>query len=138
MLYGELGADFFNTSELAYPYMKVRLPLIRVRPKFYKIGNHTKVNLGIADCSNYYRCVALKDDYHKKRLDMLSYIPVEFNYMETLGKTFIIPARQNHFIQEKFFNNDPVRGIVIAVNTSSAFTGSHTENLFWYQHFDLT
>ena len=68
-------------------------------------------------------------------MDMLAYTPVDFNYLETLAKTFIIPARQNQFIQENIFNNAPVRRI--AMNTNSAFTGSYTRNHFWYQHFDL-
>ena len=68
---------------------------------------------------------------------MPAYTPVEFNYLETLAKTFIIPARQNQFIQENIFNYAPVRRIAIAMNTNSAFTGSYTENLFWYQQFDL-
>ena len=57
--------------------------------------------------------------------------------METLAKTFIIPARQNQFIQENIFNNAPIRRSAIAMNTNSAFTGSFTENPFWYQQFDL-
>ena len=57
--------------------------------------------------------------------------------MESLAKTFIIPARQNQFIQENIFNNAPVRRIAIAMNTNSAFTGSYTENPIWYQHIDL-
>ena len=68
---------------------------------------------------------------------MLAYTPVEFNYLETPAKTFIIPARQNQFIQGKIFNNAPVRRIAIAMNTNSAFTGSYSENPFWYQKFDL-
>ena len=70
-------------------------------------------------------------------MDMLSYAPVEYNYLETLAKTFIIPARQNQFIQENIFNNAPIRRVAIAMNTKSAFTGSFTENPFWYQQFDL-
>ena len=57
--------------------------------------------------------------------------------METLAKTFIIPARQNQFIQENIFNNAPIRRVAIAMNTNSSFTGSFTENPFWYQQFDL-
>ena len=68
---------------------------------------------------------------------MLAYTPVEFNYLETLAKTFTIPVRQNQFIQENVFNNAPVRRIAIAMNTNSAFTGSFTENPFWYQQFEL-
>ena len=68
---------------------------------------------------------------------MLAYTSVEFNYLEILAKTFIIPARQNQFIQENIFNYAPDRRIAIAMNTNSAFTGSYTENLFCYQQFHL-
>ena len=95
MLYGKLGIDFFSTSELLYPNMKIRLRLIRARPNFYMINDNPNVSLGIVGCSFYSRCIALKDDYHKKRMDMLAYAPVEYNCLETLAKSFIIPARQN-------------------------------------------
>ena len=137
MLYGKLGVDFFSTSELLNPNMKIRLRLIRGRPNFYMISDTTNVSLGIVDCSLYTRRIVLKDDYHKKRMDMLAYTPVEFSYLKTLAKTFITPARQNQFIQENILNNAPVRRIAVAMNTNSAFTGSYTENPFWYQQFEL-
>ena len=68
---------------------------------------------------------------------MLAYTPVELNYLETLAKTLNIPARKNQFIQENISNIAPVRRIAIAMNTNSAFTGSYTENPFWYQQFVL-
>ena len=122
MFYGKLGVDFFSASELSYPNMKNRLRLIRARPNFYLSSDNPNVSLGIVDCSLYTGRIAIKDDYHKKRMDMLAYTPVEFNYLETLAKTFIIPAGQNQFIQENNFNNAPVRRIAIAMNTNSAFT----------------
>ena len=137
MLYGKLGIDFFSTSELLYRNMKIRLRLIRALPNFYKISDNPNVSLGNIDCSLYTRRIALKDDYHKKRMDMLAYAPVEYKYLETLAKTFIIPARQNQFIQENIFNNASIRRVPIAVNTNSAFTGSCTENPSWYQQYDL-
>ena len=68
---------------------------------------------------------------------MLAYKPVEFNFSETLAKTFIVAARQNQFTQENIFNKAPVLRIAIAMNTNSAFTGFHTENPFWYQQFNF-
>ena len=93
MLYGKMGVDFFSTSELLYPDMKIRLRLLRARPNFYMISDNPNVSLGILDCSLYTRRIALKGDYLKKRMDMLAYTPVEFNYLETHAKTFIILAR---------------------------------------------
>ena len=70
-------------------------------------------------------------------MSQLAYAPVEYNYMETLAKTYIIPARKNQFLQENIFNNAPIRRIAIAMNSNSALTGFSAENPFWYQQFDL-
>ena len=131
------GLTFSPLQELLYPNMKIRLQLIRARPNFCMISDNPNVSLGIVDCLLYSRRIALKDDYHKKRMDMLAYTPVEFNYLETLAKTFIIPARQNQFIQENIFNSAPVRRTALAKKTNSAFTGSYIENPFCYQQFEL-
>ena len=85
-LYGKLGVDFFSTSELLHPNMKIRLRLIRAEPNFYMISDNPNVSLGIFDCSLYTRRIALKDDYHKKRVDLLAYTPVEFNYWKLLQR----------------------------------------------------
>ena len=50
MLHGKLGVDFFSTSELLYPNMKIRLRLMRARPNFYMISDNPNVGLGIVDC----------------------------------------------------------------------------------------
>ena len=88
-------------------------------------SDNPNVSLGIVDCSLYTIRIALKHDYHKKQLDMLAYMPMDYNYLENLTNTFIISARQNQFI-ENIFNNAPVR--LIAIATNSAFTRSYTEN----------
>ena len=137
LLYSKLEVDFSSTSEFLFANMKIRLPLIRARPNFYKISSNPNVSLGIVDWSLYTRHIALEGDYHKNRMDMLAYTPVEFNYLETLSKSFFIPARQNQFIRETIFNNAPVRRIAIAMNTNSAFTGCCTEKTFCHQQFDL-
>ena len=57
--------------------------------------------------------------------------------METIARAFIIPSRQNQFIQENIFNNAPIRRLAVAMNTNSAVAGSFHENLFNYQQFHL-
>ena len=101
------------------------------------ISDNPNVSLGIVDCSLYTRRIALKDVYHKKRMDKLAYTPVEFNYLETLAKTFIILATQYQFVRENNFNNAPVRRIAIATNTNTTVTGFYTKNPFWYQQVDV-
>ena len=70
-------------------------------------------------------------------MEMLTYTFVGVQLFRNVCKTFIIPSRQNLFIQENIFKNAPVRRIGIAMNTNSAFTGFYTENPFWYQQSDL-
>ena len=102
------------------------------------ISDNLNVSRGIVHCSPYTRRIALKDDYHKMRMDMVAFAPVEHKYLVTLVKTFIIPARQNQFIQENIFNNAPIRRVAIAMVTNSAFVGFFfTKNPFWYQQFDI-
>ena len=137
MLYGKLGIDFFSSSELLCPNLKFRLRVIRARPIFYMISDNPNVSRGIVDCSLYIRRLALKDDFHKKRMDIFAYVPAKHIFLETLAKKFIVPARQNQFIQENIFNNAPIRQVAIAMNTNFAFIGSFTENPFWCQQFNL-
>ena len=44
---------------------------------------YPNVCLGNVECWLYTRRIALKDDYHKKWMDMLAYTPVAFNYLES-------------------------------------------------------
>ena len=101
------------------------------------ISDNPNVSLGSVDHSLSTRRIALKDDYHQKRKDMILNTPVEYNYLETFANLFIIPARQNQFLQGNTFNKAPNCRVALAMNTNSAFIGSYTENPFWYQHFDF-
>ena len=82
-LNGKLGINIFSTSELLYPTRKNRLPIIRAGPNFYIKIDNPKASLGIIECSLYTRCIALRDDYRKKRVSMLAYTPEDYNCLET-------------------------------------------------------
>ena len=77
MLYGKLGVEFFSTSELLFTNLKIRLRLIRARPNFNMNSDNPNVGHGISDSSLYIRRNALKDDYHRKRMNVLAYTPVD-------------------------------------------------------------
>ena len=68
---------------------------------------------------------------------MSAYTLVEYNYFQSLAKTFITPATKYKFILENLFFNAPGCRIVFAMKTNSAFIGSSNENPFWYQQFNL-
>ena len=136
-LYGRLAIDFFQCEKMLMPGTRIRLKLIRSRPNFYMLSANPNVSLKIQDCSLFTRRVALNENYFQILKMQLSNMPASYNFMETIARTFIIPSRQNLFIQENVFNNAPIRRIAIAMNTNSSFTGSYPGNPFHYQKFDL-
>ena len=93
--------------------MKSRPQLIRAGPYFEMISDNPSVSLGVVDFLLRNRHIALKEVCHRKRMDMPAYAPLEYNYLESLAETFIIPARQNHFSQRNSFNNAPVRRLLL-------------------------
>ena len=103
MFYGNLGVDFFSSSDLLSPNMKISLPLVRARPNFDMVSDIPNDSFRTVDCSLYTRRFALKDNHHKKRVNMLAYIPVKFEYLETLAKTFIIPVDKTSASKKKHF-----------------------------------
>ena len=135
--YGKLAIDLFQCENLLLPNTKPRLKLIRARPNFYMISYNPHVSLKVLDCSLFTRRVVVNEVYHQTIKYQLTHQPACYNFMETIARTFIIPSGQNQFIQENVFNNAPIRGVAIAMNTNSAFTGHFQENPFHYQKFGL-
>ena len=104
---------------------------------FYMNIDNPNVSFGIVDCSLWTRRFALKD-FDRRRMNMLAYTPVENKYLETLTKTFIIPFRQNQFVQKFFFNKAPVRRIASAIDKKSAIFEWYAESSFCYQQLDIS
>ena len=80
--------------------MKNRLQLIRAKPTFHYISENPSVSLGIVECSLHTCRTTLKNNYHKRRVDMFVFSPVEFNYLDTLAKNFIIPLAKTSSFNE--------------------------------------
>ena len=137
LLYGRLAIDLFTCEKLLLPNTKARIKLIRARPIFYMLSDNPNVSLKTIDCSLFTRRILVAEPNHQYLQWNLEREPDQYNYMETIARTFIIPSRQNQFIQENIFNNAPIRRVAVEMNTNSAVAGSFHENLFSYQHFYL-
>ena len=100
-------------------------------------SSYVNVSLKIVDCSLFTRRILVAEPNNQYMQWNLEREPAHYNYMETIARTFIIPSRQNQFLQENVFNNAPIRRIAVAMNTNSAVAESFHENPFNYQHFHL-
>ena len=80
-------------------------------------------SLKIFVCSLFTRRILAAEPNHQYLKSKLEGEPAEYNYMETIASTFIIPSCQNQFTQESVFNNAPIRKIAVALNTNSTVVG---------------
>ena len=135
--FGKLAIDLFQCEKLLLPNTKVRLKLIRARPKFYMISYNLHVSPKVLDCSLFKRRVVVNEVYHQTIKYQLTHQPACYNFMETIAGKFITPSGQNQFIQKNVLSNAPTRRIAIAMNTNSLFIGHFQENPFHYQKFGL-
>ena len=132
-LLGEFGVYFFSIPESLYPETKTGLQLERFRHIFYNISKSLNASLGNVDFLLHTWRIFLKDEYNNKRMDMLAYTPMQYKWLETLKKKCIINLGQKQLTQENIFNNASMRCIAIAMNKSSATTGSHNQKPFsWH------
>ena len=136
-LYWRLAIDLFTCEKLLLPKTKVRIELIRARPNFYMLSDNPNVSLKIVDCSLFPRRILVAEPNHQYLQWNLEREPAHYKYMETIARTFIIPSRQNQFIQENVFNNAPIRRIAVAMNTNLAVAGSFNKKPSNYQQFNL-
>ena len=101
------------------------------------LSDNPNVNLKTVHCSLFTRRILVAEPNHQYLRWNLPKEPAHYNYMKFITRTFIIPSRQNQFIQVNVFNNAPIRIIAVAMNTNSAVAGSFHESPFNYQLFHL-
>ena len=87
-------------KKLFVPKTKIQIELIGARPNFYMLSENPNVSLKIVDCLLFTRRMLVAEPNHQYLQWNLEREPAHYNNMETIARTFIIPSRQNQFIQE--------------------------------------
>lgn len=138
-LYGRLAIDVFNNDKLLIPNTNLRIKLLRTNAAFCLIGDDPAKNykVKITRATLHMRQMIVSESVHRSLTLALAKSPARYVYPEMHSKTFIIPDHQNSFVKENIFNNEPIRRLVLAMNTNAKFTGSLGTNPFHYQKFGL-
>jgi hypothetical protein len=140
-LYGRLAADVFRCPNLLVPNTHVRINMVKAPATFALITDDTGPNknyrIKFRRASLHCRLMTVTEDVHRGISGALSKTPARYMFPEQRTKTFIIPPNQNQFIRENVFNNEPIRRLVLAMNTNEAFSGTLETNPFHYQNFGL-
>ena len=96
--------------------------------KFYKVKN-VEANL-------YVRKMTLNDDVVSAIEKTLLTSPASYPYLETLTKTFLASTGLHSWKQEDIFAREPIRRLVLCLNTNEAFLGNKTQNPFHFRKLD--
>ncbi len=64
-------------------------------------------------------------------------ITAKYSYPEIIPKTFVMPMGAKQFKQEDVFERAPIRRLILALHTKSAFRGKSDGNPFWFQKLNL-
>ncbi len=138
-LYGPLCVDFFNSEKLLIPDTSLRIKLTRNREDFCLINKDgEKYMVGIEKANIFARKISLTDQVKLSVERALLKSPCRYSYIETVQKTFIIPAGQNSFTKEDIFSRMPIRRLTLAMATNQQFSGTGDTNPFHYQKFGLS
>ena len=85
----------------------------------------------------YFRKMTVTDHVLSAIVSTLLKTPANYPYEEEITETFLATAGQCSWQQEDIFAREPVKQILIALNSNNAFLGTNRTNSFHYQKFGL-
>ena len=137
--YGPAGVDFFTCDKHLLSGVTLRLSYRRSHEDFLIISEDAAKHykLQILEANLYVRKMTVTDHVLSAIESTLLKTPANYPYQEEITKTFLATAGQRSWQQEDSFAREPVRQIIIALNTNNAFLGTNRTNPFHYQKFGL-
>ena len=137
--YGPAGVDFFTCDKHLLSGVTLRFSYRRSHEDFLiiseDVAKHYK--LQILEANLFVRKMTVTDHVLSAIESTLLKTPANYPYQEEITKTFLATAGQRSWQQEDIFAREPVRQIIIALNTNNAFLGTNRTNPFQYQKFGL-
>ena len=137
--YGPAGVDFFTCDKHLLSGVTLRISYRRSHEDFLIISEDDAKHyeLQILEANLYVRKMTVTDHVLSANESTLLKTPANYPYQEEITKKFLATAGQRSWQQEDVFAREPVRQIIIALNTNITFLVTNRTNLFHYQKFDL-
>lgn len=138
-LYGKLPVDFFSCDKHLINDVSLRIAFRRTPDDFCTIAEnadkHYKVEIDEANI--YVRKMIVAEDVVTAIGSVLEKTPSIYRYNEVISKTFLAPAGGRSWKKEDIFSREPIRRMVIAMNTNQSFLGTNRTSPFHYRKFNL-
>ena len=139
-LYGKLAVDFFSCEKQLLSGVSLRITFRRSPNEFVVMSESDTKNykLVLNSANLYVRKMTVSDNIVSAIEKTLIKTPAMYRYNEVITKNYLVQAGTQLWKHEDIFTKEPIRRLIIAMCTSSSFTGTNNENPFHYQKFGLT
>ena len=139
-LYGKLAVDFFSCEKQLLSGVSLRITFRRSPNEFVVMSESDTKNykLVLNSANLYVRKMTVSDNIVSAIEKTLLKTPAMYRYNEVITKNYLVQAGTQLWKHEDIFTKEPIRRLIIAMCTSSSFTGTNNENPFHYQKFGLT
>ncbi len=138
--FGKLAIDFFSCEKHLISGVALRISFRKSNDDFVVIsdGADKHYRVEITEANLYVRKMTVSDEVVTAIERTLLKTPAMYRYNEVISKSFLASTGARSWKHEDIFNKEPIRRMVIALNTNQDFLGSNQSNPFHYRKFDLS
>ena len=137
---GKIPVDVFTCDKLLLPGVAVRLRLVKASDDFLIISddNDKHYKVVIHEAYLYVRKLRVTEAVIMAIEKTLLTHPAMYKYTEMVSRSLLIGNGVRTFVDDKVFQNEPIRRMAVVMNTNAAFNDSNRYNPYHYQKFNLT
>ena len=138
-LFGKTACDFLSCDKHLISGVTIRLSLRQSPNDFVIMSEHRDKHYRneITEANLYERKMTVTDFVLSSIEKTLLKTPAIYNYIEVLPRTFLATTGVQSWRQEDNFAKEPVRRMILAMSSNTAYLGANRTNPFHYQKFQL-
>ena len=138
-LFGKIACDFLSCDKHLISGVTIRLSMRRSPNDLVIMSEHRDKHyrVEITEANLYVRKMTVIDFVLSSIEKTLLKTPAKNNYIEVFSRTFSATTGVQSWRQEDVFAKEPVRRMILAMSSNTAYQATNRTNPFHYQKFQL-
>ena len=138
-LFGKIACDFLSCDKHLISGVTIKPSLRRSPNDFVLMSEHRDKHyrVEITEANLSVRKMTVTDFLLSSIEKTLLKTPAIYNYIEVLPRTFLVTTGVQSWRKEDVFAKEPVRRMILAMSSNTAYLGTNQTNPFHYQKFQL-
>ena len=136
---GNLMVDVFGSNTFLLPGVNLRIKLFLNRPEFYIVSSYgqTKAMFVIESATLMVPKLTVDMQLFLSHNEMLKQEPAIYGFHKYVTRIHTIPAQNRNTVIENLFSDKIPSLLVVAMVTSSDFSGNYQTNPYYLRHMKL-